>query len=306
MLLKEFQEKKAEFLTHLEVEKNLSDNTLRSYNSDLAQFEAFWIKQLANNAVDMGMRLTLERFFVALYHKKIEKSSIARKISCLQSFEKFLASQNIALSLHLQRPRIDKKLPVYLSIKEIFHLLDEIKPEELPTKSPLRDKAIFELLYATGIRCSELVAITLDDIDFTNRTIKISGKGRTQRITLFGTKAEAMIKHYINEERAKILSNTEHLFLNLRYQPLTTRSVQRIIRMFAQFLKIKRNLTPHKLRHSFATHLLNEGVDLRLVQELLGHRTIASTQIYTHVSLEELKRLCDQSHPFKHLTKSQK
>lgn len=303
MQFKEFQEKKSEFLAYIDVEKNLAANTLRAYQIDLAQLEKFWKSVLTRDKVDLGFRTTLERFFVSLYHKKIDKSSIARKISCFQSFEKFLQKSGIDVALHLARPRLDKKLPIYLSIDEIFYLLDTIKPEDLPTQSPYRDKAIFELLYATGIRCSELVAIRLINIDFHNKTIKIKGKGRKERYALFGQKAHDMLMQYVSHERPRIESCDEFLFLNFRYKPLTTRSIQRIITMFKSFLKIKRALTPHKLRHSFATHLLNQGVDLRIVQELLGHKTLASTEKYTHVSLQELTDLCDTKHPFHTLTK---
>lgn len=298
MKLAEFQEKKDEFIIYLEVEKNLTNNTLRAYKNDLTQFLQFWKQISQHESHELTMRQVVERFFVALYHKKIEKSSIARKISCFQSFIKFLKNHGIKLSLPLTRPRLDKKLPIYLSIDEIFYLLDTIKNEELPTKRPYRDKAIFELLYATGIRCSELVNIKFADIDLEHKTIRIFGKGRKERIALFGQKAHDMLLAYLKNERPAPDSKEEKLFLNYRTQALTTRSVQRIFEMFRAFLNIKRTITPHKIRHSFATHLLNQGTDLRIVQELLGHKTLASTEKYTHVSTEQLSELCDTLHPF--------
>lgn len=301
--LKKFQEKKEEFLSYIKVERNLALNTLRAYAGDLNQFSEFW-KSLGNQEKKLlTFRQIIERFLVSLFYKKIDKSSIARKFSCFTSFEKFLRSQGTELSLQLTRPRLDKKLPIYLSLDEITHLLDEVKHEELPCKKPYRDKAIFELLYATGVRCSELVNIKITDIDFRSKTIRIFGKGRTERITLFGTKAKERLLEYIKKERSSASDQQQYLFLNYRNSRLTSRSVQRIVEMFRQFLKVGRNITPHKIRHSFATHMLNRGVDLRIVQELLGHKTLSSTEKYTHVSLDQLAKTCNSAHPFNKIMK---
>ncbi len=294
-----FQQKVQEFLVYLEVEKNLSDNTLRAYTSDLKQFVTFWSNLPDNEKTNPGIRQIIERFLVSLFYKKIDKSSIARKFSCFNSLEKFLRTHGIELNLKLTRPRLDKKLPIYLSVDEIFHLLDKVTEEELPTKHPMRDKAIFELLYATGIRCSELVNIRFGDIDLDNKTIRIFGKGRKERIVLFGNKAKEQLARYITAERGPATSQENHLFLNFRGGQLTSRSIQRIFEMFRKFLKFERPITPHKIRHSFATHLLNQGADLRVVQELLGHQTLSSTEKYTHVSLEDLSKLCDEIHPMR-------
>ena len=290
-------ERKNEFLTFLKVEKNLSEHTLRAYESDLKQFFEFWGHLPEQDKKHLVPRQIIERYLVNLFHKKIDKSTIARKFSCFKSFERFLKTQGIILKLKLQRPRLDKKLPVYLSVDEVFYLLDTITDDQLPTKKPARDKAIFELLYATGIRCSELVAIKFKDLDMENKTIRIIGKGKKERIVLFGQKAQSKLSHYIHNERPKAANPREQIFLNNRDEPLTTRTVQRIFEMFRSFLKFERRITPHKIRHSFATHLLNQGVDLRTVQELLGHKTLASTEKYTHVSLEDLTKLCDTIHP---------
>jgi len=306
MTLKEFKEKKEEFLVYLEVEKNLAENTCKSYNNDLTQFLRFWESLLDNEKELLGFRQIIERFLVTLFYKKIDKSSIARKFSCFKSFEKFLHTQGIALSLQLKRPRLDKKLPIYLSVDEIQYLLDQVNEQELPTKRPMRDKAIFELFYATGVRCSELVNIKVRDIDFVTKTIRIIGKGNRERIVLFGQKAKKRILDYLDNERIQLQSNDEQLFLNHRGGPLTSRSVQRIVVMFRSLLKVDRRITPHKLRHSFATHMLNQGVDLRVVQELLGHKTLASTEKYTHVSLESLSKMCDDRHPINTIIKKEK
>jgi len=303
MNYKEFKEKKSEFITYLAVEKNLSKNTLRAYTTDLGQFLDFWLKNTTREKLELPLRQIIERFLVALYHKRIDKASIARKISCLTSFERFMLAQNINLGLKLSRPRLDKKLPIYLSIDEINHLLDAIKPENLPTKRPFRDKAIFELLYATGIRCSELISIQFQNIDFEQKIIRILGKGNKERFVLFGDKAKETIKLYLKNERPEPAELDEIIFLNNRNKPLTTRSVQRICEMFRQFLKVKRTITPHKLRHSFATHLLNQGTDLRVVQELLGHSSLSSTEKYTHVTTKQLSEMCDTLHPFNTMNK---
>lgn len=297
MKKEEFEQHKEAFLLYLKAERNFSEHTLRAYHLDLHQFISFWSTMTDNDAQHLGLRQIIERYLVSLFYKKINKSSIARKFSCFTSFERFLGNRGVELNLNLKRPRIDKKLPVYFSVDEIFHLLDTIQNEALPTSHPVRDKAIFELLYATGVRCSELVNICLEDIDMGAKTIRILGKGKKERMVLFGDKAREKIREYCAVERSEVHNQQEPLFLNYRYEKLTSRSVQRIIKMFRSFLHIERPLTPHKLRHSFATHLLNQGADLRAVQELLGHKTLATTEKYTHVSLENLSKLCENIHP---------
>lgn len=301
MRLEEFKEKREEFLTHLQVEKNLSHNTHRAYASDLQQFFDFWHRITTTEKIELPFRQTLERFFVSLYHKKIDKASIARKISCFKSFEKYLRAYGTDLALNLKRPRADKKLPLYLSVDEIFHVLDTVPDNELPSKRPLRDKAIFELFYATGIRCSELVSIKIGDLDLHQKVIRIFGKGRKERMVLFGEKAKEKVAAYLAQERPAIRTKDEHLFLSFRATPLTQRSIQRIMEMFRNVLKVDRAITPHKLRHSFATHLLNQGVDLRIIQELLGHQSLSSTEKYTHVSIEQLSAMCDTLHPINNI-----
>lgn len=295
--LAEFKIKKKEFLQYLQAEKNMAINTCRAYDSDLEQFIHFWTQAPDEDKEHLSLRLMLERFLTSLFYKKISKSSIARKFSCFKSFETFLKHQGVRLSLKLKRPRIEKKLPIYLSVDEIFYLLDSIKDAELQSKLPIRDKAIFELLYATGIRCSELINISIADLDMHKKTIRIIGKGNKERIVLFGHKAQQRLLAYLENERAMIRDPEEKLFLNYRHEPLTSRSVQRIIQQFRKFLKVPRPITPHKLRHSFATHLLNQGADLRAIQELLGHKSLATTEKYTHVCLEDLARLCSNIHP---------
>jgi len=294
--LKEYIES---FIEYLRVERNLAINTQKSYRCDLQLFITFWHEMDTEEQKHLTPRQVIERYLVSLFYKKIDKSSIARKFSCFKSFERFLKKEGINLELKLARPRLDKKLPIYLSIDEIFHLLDSVKNSDLPSKHPIRDKTILELMYATGVRCSELVNIKLCDIDTANKTIRIIGKGNRERLVLFGQKAVNQIQQYLEKERPNPQKLTEYLFLNYRGEQITSRSVQRIFEMFRKFLKLERKITPHKIRHSFATHMLNQGADLRIVQELLGHKTLASTEKYTHVSLEDLARMCNAIHPLK-------
>lgn len=295
-----FIEKKTEFFSYLEIEKNVSKNTLRAYKADFEQLIQFWSRiESEEKTVEHSLDTIIQRYTVALFYKKLSKTSLARKVSSLRSFATYLAQRGISVKLTVKSPKIDKKLPVTLSVDEIFYLLDSLDLKELPTRFPLRDKAIFELMYATGIRCSELVAITLDAINMHDQTIRIKGKGRRERIALFGSKACTALQKYLDEERPNLIKNKQEkaLFINCQGTAITTRSVQRVFEMFRQFLQIGRKLTPHKVRHSFATHLLNQGVSLRVIQELLGHKTISSTEIYTHVSNQQLTNMCNEKHP---------
>lgn len=294
MTLQEFKIKKEEFISFLEVEKNLSKHTKSAYNSDLDQFIFFWNK--LEQAGPTSIKNTIDRFFIYLFNKRINSSSIARKVSCFKSLEKFLKRSEIKLDLHLTRPRLEKKLPVYLSIQEITNLLD-VHAYKLPTKCPLREKAILELLYATGIRCSELVNIKMQNIDFNQKTVLVKGKGSKERIALFNNTTKEKILNYIEVERSAIEHPSEFLFLNNRDEQLSTRAIQRTLKMFRKFLNIEKSITPHKIRHSFATHLLNKGVDIRTLQELLGHKSLSSTEKYTHVTLGHLTEICNTLHP---------
>ena len=306
MRLDEFKKYKKEFGIYLKAEKNLSIHTQRAYDSDLNQFVIFWDKLTEQDKKKLALRPIIERYLVSLFYKKIDKSSIARKFSCFKSFERFLRGKNIQLDLKLKRPRIDKKLPIYLSIEEIFHLLDDVDEKELPSKYPIRDKAIIELLYATWVRCSELVNIRFQDMNMKKRTVRVYGKGAKERIVLFGKKAAKKLDQYFDKERPDPLEKHETIFVNYKNKPLHERSVQRICEMFRKFLKVQRPLTPHKIRHSFATHMLSQGADLRMIQELLGHKTLSSTEKYTHVSLTDLSKMCNELHPVGKMLKNKK
>lgn len=299
-----FAERVEDFFTYLEIEKNVSPNTLRAYRGDLRQLIAFW-ERIAKKEPQVAddMATIVRRFIHSLYFKKISKSSLARKFSCLRSLSAYLKTEGVNLPISVKSPRLNRPLPSILTVDEIFYLLDSIKDADLPSRFPARDRAVFELLYATGVRCSELVNMRLQDVDFHNKSVMVFGKGRKSRVVLFGDKAKKIVERYLKEERPFLANekSRDYLFLNYAGGKITTRSVQRICEMFRKFLKVGRKLTPHKLRHSFATHLLNQGVDLRVVQELLGHKTLATTQIYTHVSSAELAKMCDDKHPLNNM-----
>ena len=242
---------------------------------------------------------TIRSNVTSLYYAKVSTATVARKISCFRSFAQFVQRKGVPCKFSVKVPRVAKKLPHILSVDEIYFLLDTVKEEELPSAFPFRDKAIFELLYATGVRCSELIAIKLTDIQYTERTIRVMGKGRKERLVFYGKPAEKSVARYMQQERPPLARKhgNGHLFLGAQGRPLTARSVQRVLAMFRKFLNVDRQLTPHKLRHSFATHLLNQGVDLRIIKELLGHASLATTEVYTQVSSADLAKMCDDKHP---------
>lgn len=282
------------FLTYVEVERNLSHNTYKSYKFDLDQFFAFWESQST-----VELQLIVQRFLTSLYHKKVKKASVARKISTIMSLVRYMQAQGIEIRLDIARPRVEKQLPTYLSVEEITYLLDGLDISTLPTQRPLRDRVILEILYSTGIRCSELIAVRLSDIDFSSKSMRItSGKGDKERIVLFGNKAKVRLLEYIDNERClDAKPDDSALLVSLRGRSMTTRTVQRVCSMFSTFLDIKKQVTPHTLRHSFATHLLNAGMDLRSLQELLGHSSLSSTEKYTHVTTQDLQDMYTQIHP---------
>lgn len=294
-----FVEHKNDFLTYIEVERNLSKNTYNAYDSDLSLFERFWKEHKKEGDIST----IIERFLVHLYNKKTEKSSIARKVSCFRSFEAFVRSIGGTLRLKLTRPRVEKKLPTYLSVDDIEYLLDTLNDSDYACKTIIRDKAIFETLYATGIRNSELVNIRISNIDFHNKTILITGKGDKQRVVLFGDKAKKQIEKYITEVRVKYAGKEDYLFINKKGNHLTCRTIQKICVMFSTMLPVRKTINPHKIRHSFATHLLNAGMNLRALQELLGHASLGTTEKYTHISTADLQKMYNTIHPIRHFDK---
>ncbi len=276
------------FIAYLKTDKKVSSHTQRAYASDIDQCIEFWIALPEEDQAQLSCRQIIEKFLAGLTQTSIRKRSIARKYSCFSSFEKYLHANHVMVTLNLVRPSFEQKAPIYFSLETITHLLDEVPEKMMPSKRPVRDKAIFELMYATGIRSSELVAIRLQDLDLESKTILIFGRkaGRT-RTVLFGSKAQERLQAYIEGERMLERNASSSLFLNQRGDGLTTRSVQRIIAMFRRFLKMDGPLTPHKLRHSYAAHLLSVGAEAEVVQALLGHVAPASIEKYANATCKK-------------------
>jgi integrase/recombinase XerC len=297
------------FLDHLKYERNLSDHTLRNYRIDLGQFYDYLSpmdKQGGRRPVHIRSidNITIREFMATLYANQKKKTSIARKLATLRSFFKFLCREQI-LDLNpaqlVSSPRLDKKLPKFFTIEAVIQFI-----ETPDTDTPLgkRDRAILELLYATGIRVSELVKMNLNDVDFKHQSVRVKGKGRKERIVPFGKKALEAVEMYLSVRGELLAEATEEerdplaVFLNYQGTRITTRSVGRMINKYAKIcVDINPDVSPHTLRHSFATHLLNAGADLRAIQELLGHARLSTTQQYTHVSTERLIEVYDKAHP---------
>lgn len=298
-----------QFLEHLRYERNVSEHTLRNYTSDLLQFLDYIAPEDPQTAkrreVPVGQidHITIREWVSTLHSANKKKTSIARKIASLRTFFQFLVREGI-LELNpaklVATPRIEKKLPNHLSIEDAIRF---IETPDVETDMGKRDRCILELLYATGIRVSELTKLDIKDIDFRNKLIKVTGKRKKQRIVPFGDPALHAIFNYL-EVRKNFLDNappTERdenaLILNYQGTRITTRSVGRMVDKYIKQCAGIHNISPHSLRHSFATHLLDSGADLRDIQELLGHARLSTTQIYTHVSMEKLIEVYDKSHP---------
>ena len=277
------------FFTYLEVEKNYSPHTLLNYRIDLVEFAAF----MGKTSVEAVEYSDLRRFLAQLKGRNLKPRTLARKLSSLRSFFKFLQREKVIKANPaklLVTPKLDKPLPHFMSEEETVQLIES--PKSGKTNSP-RDKAIFEILYSTGIRVSELVGLNVDDVDFIGNVIKVMGKGKKERIVPIGNQALSALKEYLDGQKL------EHnfVFANKNGTRLGDRSVRNIINKYILEQAMSQHVTPHMFRHSFATHLLNHGADLRSVQELLGHVNLSTTQIYTHLTTEKLKKVYDQSHP---------
>lgn len=297
------------FIETLASEKGYSVNTCRAYRNDLAEFALFAAESTAPDGKEEDKHIfrvedadhLMIRGYLGFLHKRNKKKSIARKLSALRSFFRYLVRrgiiQNSPADLILT-PKQDQNIPAYLTVDEMFRLLDSIKADTLPG---LRNRAIFETMYSTGIRVSELSGLNVSGIDFGQSVIKVFGKGSKERIVPIGRKAMDAIRAYMDELRIEngTLNENGPLFLNKNKGRLTTRSVARILENFVREFSISVPVSPHALRHSFATHMLDAGADLRVVQELLGHKSLSTTQKYTHVSVDRLMETYDKAHPRK-------
>jgi integrase/recombinase XerC len=296
----------AEFERSLLVEENASPHTVRNYVSDLRQLRAFLLeRQLALNdggdeAVPDRVDQTAIRMYLAALLRRNRKSSVGRKLSAAKGFFRYLLRRGAITrdpTAGIATPRKEQQLPVHLTVDDMFRLL-----EGPPTDTPvgLRDRALLEVLYSCGLRVSELVGLDWADIDSSLELVRVRGKGGKERLTPIGRKALAALAAYRERQSdlcPRRLRDEKAVYLNRRGGRLTTRSVARMVEHYVMATGLSTKASPHALRHSFATHLLNAGADLRAIQELLGHASLSTTQKYTHVNLDQLMSVYDKAHP---------
>jgi integrase/recombinase XerC len=305
-----------QFLDYLKLEKHFSDYTVKSYGADLIQFGQFMAGEIghANSTasatpltpeqVDERQLkcepLTIREFLAYLYAQNYTKSTTARKLATLRSFFKFLIRRGL-LSVNplstIRTPKQEKRLPKCLDLEQVQKLLDAPDDNDL---LGARDKAMLEVLYSSGIRVSELVELEISDLDLQEGILRVRGKGRKDRLTPIGSQAIKALQRYFelrNADNKTQTQNTQRVFLNKHGEPLSTRSVRRKLDKYLVEAGLDPGISPHTLRHSFATHLLNNGADLRSVQELLGHQSLSTTQIYTHLTTNRVKQVYDDAHP---------
>ncbi len=292
-----------EFLGYLRDQRNYSPATTRAYGSDLEQLGVFLKLRSPALAADVaGIDTLAVRAWIAWLHQEGEgRATIARKLACVRSFFRWLVREGRLAenpARPLRAPKQERKLPRLLSEREVEQLLESI---EISTLKGKRDRAILELLYASGMRVGEMVALDLDGMDLAERVIIVRGKGRKERQVLFGSRAAEAIREWLAGRRAASGSaagrGSDALFVTARGVRLTDRGVRRIMEARLRECALKRRISPHGLRHSFATHLLDRGADLRAIQELLGHASLSTTQRYTHVSTEQMLRVYRKAHP---------
>jgi integrase/recombinase XerC len=291
----------ADFLRYLSLERNASGHTVKSYREDLNQALDFFRKRLSVKRVEVGQLTprTLRSYLAWLHEGGYAKTTMARRIAAVRSLCRFLCRQGVLSSnpaTGLRGPRQDKHLPHFLSEENLLVLLDA-PPKDTPLG--LRDRAILESLYSAGLRVSELTGLNLADIDFDTGLATVRGKGKRERLALFGPQALKAINRYC-AARTKISPDAQSqsaVFLNKRGSRLTTRSIGRLLEKYLAQVGLDPRTSPHSLRHSFATHMLDRGADIRSVQELLGHRSLGTTQIYTHVTTNRLRDSYQKAHP---------
>lgn len=287
-----------QFIRYVQIEKNFSTHTVREYESDLRDFFAFLHTEGIQNITEVEY-IHARLYVTKLYDEQKARTSISRKISSIRSFFRFLnREQNIddAPFRSLYHPKKEERLPSFFYEEELQQLFEKNEGNE---PMQLRNMALLEILYATGMRVSECVSLELTDIDFHYSIVRVMGKGRKERIIPFGQFAHDALTHYIEQVRPTLMKKTNHqkVFVNMRGGELTARGVRYILSEMIDNASMHTKIYPHMLRHTFATHLLNNGADMRTVQELLGHANLSSTQIYTHVTKEALRKTYMNSHP---------
>jgi len=279
------------------VRNNASPHTVTSYESDLRQFvDYFSPPGVTPPAPDEFDVVKIREWLAGLYDHKLSPVSIRRKLAAVRVFFRFLVREGLApvnTPRLLRTPKSPKKLPDVMTTEQVNALLDGVALGKLERPHPARDLAMLELLYGSGIRVSELVGLNLDDIDRTERWLRVRGKGRKERQVPFGGKAAAALERYLGERT----SPQQALFLNHRGSRITSRGARGIVKLYASLIAGDSSIHPHSFRHAFATHLLSDGADLRSIQELLGHARLSTTQKYTQVSLTDLMAVYDKAHP---------
>lgn len=301
-----FNEAVKEFLQHLKYERNMSPHTLRNYESDLDQFRSFLfsIEKKEDFPVEQIDRLTIREWMAELHAAGKKKTSIARKLASLRTLFQFLIREGkleANPAKMVATPKIERKLPNHLSMEDAVRFIETPNPNDDLGR---RDRAILEFLYATGIRVGELVNIDLGDIDYREKMVRVFGKRRKERIVPFHDHALQSLMYYLTETRPIFLANApiakrddKACFLNYQGTRITTRSVGRMIDKYIKQCADVHKISPHSLRHTFATHMLDSGADLRDIQELLGHARLSTTQIYTQVSMEKMIDVYSKAHP---------
>ncbi|HXT24294.1 MAG TPA: site-specific tyrosine recombinase XerD [Candidatus Eisenbacteria bacterium] len=290
----------AGFLTHVQVEKGLASNTQSAYRTDLSKFEDFAKKRKV--ALEAVKQDHLVDFLAGLYRQKLESKTVARHLVSLRNFFRYAQVQELITddpTAHLESPKIRRSLPGYLRLEEVEKLLDQPNQK---TSLGLRDRAMLEVLYSTGLRVSELTSLRVTDLDTKVGCVRCIGKGDKERIVPVGRKALAIVERYLRDGRPELVkvgrgSTGSYLFVNRRGGRISRVGVWKILSAYGRRAGLRVPLTPHMLRHSFATHLLERGADLRSVQLMLGHSDISTTQIYTHVVEERLKQIYKAHHP---------
>jgi tyrosine recombinase XerC len=281
------------FLIYLNIEKNCSSHTLVNYRIDLKQLRDF----LSEKDVQKIDRLDIRKFMAWLKGRDLKKRTLARKLSVIRSFFKFLLREGYVNSgpvFGISSPKLEKRLPIFLDVHKVTKLI------ESPEKNSfigLRDRAILETLYSTGMRVSELASLTIGRVDFIAGMVKVYGKGKKERLIPIGDKALRAIKEYLDRQTTVEKKDTRALFLDKFNKRLTDEGIRKLVNKYIQRISLKQKISPHTFRHSFATHLLDKGADLRSVQELLGHASLSTTQIYTHITTEQLKSVYNKTHP---------
>lgn len=286
------------FLDYLNYERNFSKYTVLNYKEDLKFFLEYLNKKKVDNIKSIDYQV-IRNYLVYMHNKKLSKKTISRRISTLRSFFKYLVNREYIVDnpmILISNPKLDKLLPKFL-YKEELDIIENIP--DIDTIMGIRDKLILELFYSTGIRVSELSNLKISDIDFKERKINIFGKGSKERIVLFGDTCLKLLNLYLDKSRPYILNDgdSSYLFVNKRKNRLSENSIRIIIKNILKKSGLNIKLTPHVLRHTFATDLLNNGADLRTVQELLGHENLKTTEVYTHITNERLKKVFNNCHP---------